>query len=244
MRLLCLNPNTTAFVTATVAAEVRAVVGAGVEVVEATGAFGPRVIRDHFDNAVATHTCLDLAARNAAGIDAVLVAASFDPATEAIRDGLRVPVLGISEAAIALARLLGRRLGYVSVGASSTALYRDSLRRYDIDRDRAGWEVIEAPAAYAPGDKSGVEATIRAAVVRLVARDADVVVLLGAVFAGMARRLGPESPLPLVDGGLAGGMMLEALARQPVLSAAMARSPSVMTGVGPALTALAAGERS
>jgi allantoin racemase len=135
--------------------------------------------------------------------DAVLVAASFDPATEAIRELLGVPVLGISGAAIAMARLIGRRIGYVSAGAVSTPLYRDTLARYDIDRDRADWQVVETPAAYAPGDKTGVETIVTGAAERLAANGADVAVLLGAVYAGLARRLGPSSPIPLVDGGLA-----------------------------------------
>ncbi|MFZ1428265.1 MAG: aspartate/glutamate racemase family protein, partial [Geminicoccaceae bacterium] len=197
----------TVFVTATVAAEVRAILDSKVEVVEATAGFGPQVIRTHLDHAVAMHAALDLAARQAAGVDAVLIAASFDPATEAIREALGVPVLGISEASIAMARLQGRRLGYVSAGAVSTPLYRDTLRRYDIDRDRAGWQVIEVPFAYTPGDRSAVEALIAGAVSELAKAGADVAVLLGAVFAGMARRLGPASPIPLVDGALAGGLM-------------------------------------
>ena len=243
MRILCLNPNRTAFVTATVAAEVRAVLGPGVEVVEATADFGPDVIRTHLDHAVAMHAALDLAARHAAGTDAVLLAASFDPGTEAIREALGVPVLGISEAAIAMARLLGRRIGYVSAGTASTPLYRDTLARYGMERDMADWQVVETPAAYAAGDKSAVEAVLRDAVARLAAKGADVAVLLGAVFAGMARRLGPASPLPLVDGGLAGALMLEALTRTGPLSAPPRRAPSQLAGVGPDLTALAGGPR-
>ncbi len=238
MRILCLNPNMTAFVTATVATEVRAVLGPGVEVVEATAGFGPPVIRTHLDHAVAMHAAVELAARQAAGIDAVLVAASFDTATEAIREALGVPVLGISEASIAMARLHGRRLGYVSAGAVSTPLYRDTLRRYDFDRDRAGWQVIEAPSAYAPGDRSAVERLIADAVTELAEAGADVAVLLGAVFAGLARRLGPASPIPLVDGALAGGLMLQALLRAGQRSPP-SRVPGPLSGVGPELTAIA-----
>ena len=239
MRILCLNPNRTAFVTATVATEVRAVLGPGVTVTEATADFGPDVIRTHLDEAVATHAAVDLAARHGRDADAVLVAASFDPAVRAIRDLLGVPVLGISGAAIALARLTGRRIGYVSAGAVSTPLYRDSLARYDIDRDRADWQVVETPAAYAPGDKRAVETIVGDAVARLAANGADVAVLLGAVYAGLGRRLGPESPIPMVDGGLAGALLIEAMVRTGPLSAPRGRGASRFEGVGDSLTNLA-----
>lgn len=239
MRLLCLNPNRTAFVTATVAAEIRAALGPGVTVVEATGEFGPEVIRTHLDQAVATHAAVDLAARHGEMVDAVLVAASFDPAVEAIHELLGVPVLGISGAAIAMARMIGRRIGYVSAGAVSTPLYRTELARYDIFRDLSDWQVVETPAAYAPGDKTGVEAIVTGAVERLAANGADVAVLLGAVYGGLGRRLGPASPIPLVDGGLAGALLLEALTRTGPLAAPRGRVPSRLAGVGTALAALA-----
>lgn len=238
MLYLCLNPNRTAFVTATVAAEVRSVLGPEAVVSEATASFGPDVIRVYRDLAVSMHAAVELAARHGTEVDAVLVAASFDPATEAIRELLGCPVLGISGAAIAMARLIGRRIGYVSVGAVSTPLYRDTLSRYDFDRDRADWQVVETHAAYAPGDKSSVETIVMGAVDRLAANGADVAVLLGAVFAGFARRLGPSSPIPLVDGGLAGAHMLATLVRSGQLCAPPGRLPGEMTGVSPELAAL------
>lgn len=239
MRILCLNPNRTAFVTATVAAEMRAVLGPSVTVIEATAEFGPDVIRTHLDEAVATHAAVDLAARHAGEVDAVLVAASYDPATEAIRALTGLPVLGISQAAIAFARLIGRRIGYVSAGAVSVPLYRDTLARYGFDGDCADWQVVETPAAYAPGDKTGVDAMLTEAVGRLAANGADVAVLLGAVYAGAARRLGPTSTIPLVDGGLAGAMMINALLRAGPLVAPRARVPSSFEGVSVALSAWA-----
>lgn len=240
MRILCLNANRTAFVTATVASEVRAVLGQSVTVIEATADFGPDVIRTHLDQAVATHAAVDLAARHAGQVDGVLVAASFDPAVEAIRELLGVPVLGISQAAIAFARMLGRRIGYVSAGAVSSPLYRDALARYDFETDRADWQVVETPAAYAPGDKADVETIVTSAVARLAGNGADVAVLLGAVYAGLARKLGPTSPIPLVDGGLAGALMIEALIRSGPLMAPRARVSSQFVGLAPALTALVA----
>jgi allantoin racemase len=238
MKILCLNANRTAFVTATVASEVRAVLGSDAIVIEATAEFGPDVIRTHLDQAVATHAALDLAARYASQVEGVLVAASFDPAVDGLRELLGVPVLGISQAAIAYARMIGRRIGYVSAGAISTPLYRDTLAKYDMARDCADWQVVETPSAYASGDKSSVETIITAAVQRLADNGADVAVLLGAVYCGIARKLGPASPIPIVDGGLSGALMLQALIRTGPIMAPRLRAASQFTGLSPHLTAL------
>lgn len=240
MKILCLNPNRTAFVTATVAAEMRAVLGPDVEVIEATAEFGPDVIRTHLDEAVACHAAVDMVARQGTGVDAILVAASYDPALEAIRQLVDVPVLGISGAAIAMARMMARRIGYVSAGALATPLYRDRLARYDMAVDMAAWQVIETPAAFAAGDKTAVEAQVLDSVQDLAAAGAEVAVLLGGVYAGFARKLGPASPIPLMDGGLAGALMLQALQRTGPLSQPRSFAPSRFEGVSPALQQLAA----
>ena len=56
---------------------------------------------------------------------------------------------------------------------------------------------------------------------------------------GLARRLGPLSPIPLVDGGMAGALMLEALVRAGPLAAPRGRGASRFEGVGRELAALA-----
>lgn len=241
MKILCLNPNRTAFVTATVAAEIRSVLGPDVTVIEATADFGPDVIRTHLDAAVAGHAAVELAARHAQEVDAVLVAASYDNALEAIRQLLGVPVLGISGAAIAMARMMARRIGYVSAGALTTPLYRDALSRYDMAVDLAAWEVIESPAAFSEGDKSEVEAQVAQTVHALADQGAEVAVLLGGVYAGFARRLGSASPIPLVDGGLAGALMLQSMLRAGPLSRPLPRVFSRYEGVSSALGGIVSG---
>lgn len=245
MRILCLNANTTVYVTELVARTLREVLGDDAEIVAVTGDFGPAVIRTGLDHAVAEHVAVTLGARHGSDVDAVLVAVSFDTATDALREALDVPVVGISEAAIATARMVGGRIGYVSIGALSNALYRETLARYDVSRDMAGWRTIEAPSAYAPGDTSAVDALLLDAAAALADEGADVIVLLGAVLAGAAARLRGAAELPLVDGGQAGALMVSALARLGPLRRRRGRfalrSGAPMSGVDPALSRLSAG---
>lgn len=243
MRVLCLNPNRTAFVTETVAAELRHYLGDTGEVVQATGDFGADVIKTELDHAVAQHAAVDLAARHAASVDGILLAVSYDTALDALRSSLRIPVVGMTEAAIIAARLFGRRLGYISIGAASTPLYRMALQRYDIDRDRAAWEVIEAPAAYAPGNTSGLDSRLLDAVAQMQTDGIDVVVLLGAVLAGTARRLQDRAALHLVDGGGAGAMLIQSAIKLNHAQPEQRPAGGTMTGVSDALSALAAGRR-
>ncbi|MEO1459097.1 MAG: aspartate/glutamate racemase family protein, partial [Pseudomonadota bacterium] len=211
MRILCLNANTTEFVTETVAGEMRATLGEAAEIVPETAGFGPAVIRTRLDHVVAGHAVVERAAAHAGAVDGIMLAVSFDTALDALRAALPIPVVGMTEASLAMARMLGGRIGYLSMGADVTPLYRDTLGAYDLDRDMAGWRALEAPEAYRPGDKSALDAALGEAAAGLAAEGADVVVLVGAVLAGAARRVQPGAPVPLVDGGRAGALMIRAM---------------------------------
>jgi allantoin racemase len=244
MRLMVLNANTTAFVTETVAAEARAALGAEAVVTGVTARFGAAVIRTRLDNAVATHAVAEAAALHAGDADAILLGVSYDTGLDALREALAIPVVGMTEATIAMARMVGGRIGYLSLGARSTPLYRDALARHAIERDIAGWRTIEAPAAYAPGAGAALDAMLAETVETLAGDGADVVVMLGAVLAGAAARLRDHAPLPVLDGGRCGALMAQAMTRlappKPRIGAFAAPQSGVMTGVDPALAALAA----
>ena len=241
MRILCLNANTTEFVTRTVGDAMRAALGDTAEVVDATPGFGPKVIKTRLDHAVATHAIVDAAAHHP-GVDAIMLAVSFDTGRDALREALAVPVIGMSEASVAMARMQGGRIGYISMGALVTPLYHETLGHCDLTRDMAGWEALEAPSAYRPGDKSELDALLLGACERLADQGADVVVLLGAVLAGAALRIQMQSPLPVIDGGQAGALMARAMVdlgtQKPERGTFSARSSDGLVGVSSALAAL------
>lgn len=243
MRLLCLNANTTPFVTRTVGDEMRRTLGPGVEVIDAQACFGPAVIKTRLDHAVAMHGVVDAASRHL-DVDAVMLAVSFDTGREALREALSVPVVGMSEASVAMARMLGGRIGYVSLGTAVVALYHETLGHCDLSRDMAGWEALEAPTAYGPGDKSELDMMLAEACARLAAQGADVVVLLGAVLAGAARRIQVDCALPVIDGGRAGALMAKAMVELGAHNAVQgSRSPGPsdgLSGVSDDLAALQA----
>ncbi|MEM6624904.1 MAG: aspartate/glutamate racemase family protein [Pseudomonadota bacterium] len=238
MRILCLNANTTPYVTETVASAMRTALAMSAEVVEATARFGPAIIKTRLDHAVATHGIVDAAA-HAGDVDAVMLAVSFDTAREALREVLDVPVIGMTEASVAMARMRGARIGYVSLGSAPKALYLETLPHCGIERDIAAWESVEAPAAYAPGDKSAVDRVLADACGRLGDQGADAVVLLGAVLAGAAARVQGSSPLPVVDGGVAGALMARAMvdlgAPKQAMGSFAVRQETPMSGVSDAL---------
>jgi allantoin racemase len=240
-RLLIVNPNTTTAVTETVVGEARRCARKGTEVVGVTSAFGASIVSTETENLVAGHAALDLLATHHPGFDAAVVAMSFDTGVFAARTLLPIPVIGITEAALHLACLLGRRVGLVVLGAMSLPLYTDLIDRIGLEKRVGAIETVELASAAAYRDRSAMDAEIEAAALRLAARAVDVVVICGAAVAGVASRLKDRLPLPILDGVAPAVAQAESLAAlapklsRRVVSLAAGEPP---TGLGPELTTL------
>lgn len=212
MRLLLINGNTTEFVTETAAAEARRSCRAETEITAVTGTFGAAIIATRVEHAIAEHAMVELAARHAAACDAVVIAVSYDTGLRALRELLAIPVVGMTEAALLTACMLGGQIGLVSFARRVQPLYRELVRGYGLDARIAGWRNLEAPSAYQSGDTRAVDEMIVGAARDLVERDgAEVVILLGAVMAGAPRRVQGEVSVPVLDGIACGVRQAELL---------------------------------
>lgn len=240
MRLLLVNANTTAAITEACAAAARRAAAPGTEILPATARFGPAVIANRAENAVAAHAVLDLLAEHASGCDAVLLAVSFDTGLAAARELLAVPVVGMTEAACLFACALGGRFGLISF--SSAAMYRELIEGYGLAARLAGIALIDATPAEASAEPERVAAKVSEAARTLAEGGAESAILAGAAFSALGSRLAGIAPLPLIDGIAAGVKLAEALVAlglaRPARPAPPAPRPSL--GLSPALAALLA----
>jgi allantoin racemase len=243
MRLLLVNPNTTEGVTRLCAEEARCVAAPGTDIVPLTAAFGAKIITSRAENAVAAHALLDLLAQHAGEADAVLLAVSYDTGLLAAREMLPVPVVGMTEAAMLAALLVGTRFGLVTFGTPGQ--YRDLVAERGLLARLANIRTVQAGAVDAYADPARVQDLVLQAAGTLVAEDgADAVVLCGAAMAGMAARLQPRAPVPLLDGIAAGVPLCEMLVRlalpAPTAGSLVAPHERETSGLSPALAALLA----
>ncbi len=201
MRILVVNANTSDIVTEKVLVQARASVSPGTEVVAVTGSFGARVIGTRAEHAIGEHSTVALVAEHAAGFDAVVVAVSYDTGLRAARELLPVPVVGMTEAGLLTACMLGGRIGVITFGRRVLPLYEELVVGYGLKERIAGWRTLESTAAYQRGAHAALDAEIVAAACELVERDgAETVLLAGAVMAGVPARLQAQVPVPLIDG--------------------------------------------
>jgi Asp/Glu/hydantoin racemase len=237
MRILLLNPNTSASVTSLVADRVAAVAGDAATFVPVTARFGPAYISSRAGLAIAGHGALDAFAEHGAGCDAVFIACFGDPGLLALREIAPVPVVGMLEASCREAQGLGTRYAIVTGGALWKPMLEEivaSLRLEDglaaiRTIPRTGGEIAKDPDAALPD---------LAAACRACAEEdrAEAVILGGAAMAGLAARLQPSCPVPILCSVEAGVRGVLAAARAPYAPPPVAGLES--TGLGPALDAL------
>ena len=243
MRILVANANTTRAITERCAEAARAAASPGVEIVPGTPVFGPAVISSALENAIAAHGILDLLARHAGTVDAVVLAVSLDTALDAARQLMPCPVVGMTEAACLAACMLGSRFGLVTFG--QTESYRLLVERYGLAGRCSGLLGVDYTPQRALTDPEGAVRAVAAGVARLVEGGADSIVLGGAALAGMEPALRDACPVPLLDGMACGVRIAEALvalgapkARRGPMAAVQGRES---TGLSPALAALLRG---
>jgi allantoin racemase len=201
MKLLLANGNITQAVTDLVRVEALHHVRPDTEVTAVTAAFGVPIVSTDLENTIAGHAVLDALATHAAGHDAVVLAISFDTALVAARQLLDIPVVGMTEASLHTACLIGQRFGLITFGAASRSLYVDLVHARGLAGRMAACLSIEVASVDAYLQPAAFDQIVLDAAASLVKdHGADVVVVCGAAVAGIARRIQPRIGVPLLDG--------------------------------------------
>jgi allantoin racemase len=241
MKVLLVNGNTTQAVTDRVVAEATRCASSGTSVAGVTARFGVSIVSTEAEEEVARHAVLDALAASYAGHDAAILAISFDTALLGARQIVPIPVIGMTEASLLTACLLGRRFGLISFGQSSRAMYLDLVQRAGLTQRMVALETIELPNSASYLREGGQDVAVISASTRLIEAGADAVVVTGAAVAGIAHRLRAQLSVPLLDGIACAVGQAETLVRLG-LRQRTAMAPltggSTTTGIDPKLSRL------
>jgi len=213
MRIKIINPNTTPSMTEKIGACARSVARQGTEVWAVNPAMGPVSIESHYDEALAAPGVLaEIASGEIAGCDGYVIACFGDPALLAARELARGPVVGIAEAAMHMASLLGRRFSIVTTLGRTMGQAWHLAEIYGMKRFCANVRACELPVLALEDAAVPALERITDECRRALAEDGSDVIVLGC--AGMAdgcsyisRHLG----VPVVDGVTAAMELVQSL---------------------------------
>lgn len=249
MRMLFLNPNTSAHLTDLGARVARQVARPETEIVPTTGRFGARYITTRAAAAVAGHAALDAFAREGKGADVVLIACFGDPGLFALRELAPVPVVGMAEASCHMASTLGKKFSIVTGGHRWGPMLEEFVAAIGLAANLASVRTMAPSGDEIAADPDAALDSLVATCTEAAERDgAEAVILGGLGLAGLAERIAARVPVPTIDNVVAAVRFAEAAA---TLGAAKARTgsfaqttPVKTIGLSAPLAALIEGRRS
>jgi allantoin racemase len=202
MRILIVNPNTTAAMTAKIGEAGRAAATPGTEIIAVNPPDGPVSIEGYYDEAFSVPGLLaEITKGDATGVSAHIIACFDDTGLEAARCISPAPVIGIGEAAFHLASMLGHRFTVVTTLSRSIAAIENNLLKYGMASRCAKVRACEVPVLSLDDPMSDAAAQISAEIERSKREDnAEVIVLGCAGMADLAARLSESHGLPVIDG--------------------------------------------
>ena len=215
MKILLINPNTSQHVTERMRATAQLAIGDAAAIQAFTAQSGPAIISSRSENAIALAEMLRLAAAHQEGHDVLMLGVSIDTGLQALREMLDIPVVGMAEAALLTASMLGGKIGCLTLGAAMVPVYEELTASYGLASRVSKWRAIEVPSAFKVTDADPeVERALIQASKQLVHQDgSDVIVLCGAVLAGYARQVSTAVGVPVVDPAQAAALQALTLAR-------------------------------
>jgi allantoin racemase len=202
MRILIVNPNTTAAMTEKIGRAARAAAAVGTEIIAVNPPDGPVSIEGYYDEAFSVPGLLaEIAKGDISGVSAHIIACFDDTGLEAARCISPVPVIGIGEAAFHLASMLGHRFSVVTTLSRSIAAIENNLLKYGLASRCANVRACEVPVLSLDDPASDAAARIGAEIELAKQEDrAEAIVLGCAGMADLAARLSQRHGLPVLDG--------------------------------------------
>ncbi|HEX9013668.1 MAG TPA: aspartate/glutamate racemase family protein [Anaerolineaceae bacterium] len=214
MRILFINPNTTEEFTRRVQETVNLYAGPNTTAVACNPSAGPRSIASIYDELLSSGPTLELAINQMDQTDAFVIACVSDhPTVYALREISDKPAIGIFEASIYFAMMLGHKFSVVTTDESWEPLLWDGIRHFGAAERCASVRSTRLPvlALEALSEDETYRVILETSKLAIEQDNAEVICLGCAGMSGMDKRLEAELGLPVVDGVVAGLKLMEGL---------------------------------
>ncbi len=209
-KALVINPNTSPEMTTDIEATARRVFQPPWQVVVRMAPAGPESLESWADYHLASVCVLPLLEENP-DVEGVVLACFGDPGLYVLKEVCDVPVVGIAEAAISMALLLGARFGILAGMGRAVELMDSMVRTYGMEARYAGSAALEMRVLEFETEREKTLKTLARVSRDLRARGAEVLLLGCAGLTSYVEALQARVEMPVIDPVEAGCRMLQTL---------------------------------
>lgn len=202
MRVLIVNPNTSAGVTARIDAAAQAVATQGDRFTTMSALSGPPLIVTEADTQAAIAGVLETIAAHSGPLDGIILASFGDTGAAQVRAAYpHVPVLGIAEAAFAAVKALSGPFTIVTFAPEVAGPLLTKARAHGVGDRLLRVAALPEPLRHDPAEIAEALFAPLASLCRACAAEgAQAIVLGGGPLAGLAAQIAPQCPVPVIDG--------------------------------------------
>ncbi len=213
MRIKVINPNTTAAMTAKIAAAARGVAAVGTEIIAVNPEAGPVSIESHYDEAVSVLGVLEEVRKGEnERCDGYVIACFGDPGLLAAREITQAPVLGIAESAMHVASFIATGFSVVTTLKRTCIIAEHLVEGYGLTPFCRRVRGTDVPVLDLEETSAAAFAIIAEECRRAVAEDRCGAIVLGcAGMADLVAAVQREIGIPVIDGVAAAVKLVEAV---------------------------------
>jgi allantoin racemase len=185
MKILVINPNTSISMTDHIREALEAIKRPDTELIVTCPDKGPETIESAYDEAHAIPPTLELVKRaERDGVDAVILACFSDPGLEAAREVAAIPVIGIEEATLHMAAMLGAKFSIMTPRKRRIATKREHVHIRGLTHFLASVRSLDLTVAETEADPGKTKQRLLEVAGSAVDEDGAEVIIMGC--AGMA----------------------------------------------------------
>jgi allantoin racemase len=185
MKIFVINPNTSESMTDHIREALESVKRSDTELTVTCPSKGPDTIESAYDEAYAVPPTLDLVKKaNAEGYDAVILACFSDPGLEAAKEISAIPVVGIEEATLHMAAMLGAKFSIMTPRKQRIASKREHVHLRGLTHFLASVRSLDLSVAETDAEPAKTKRRLMETAKIAVETDGAEVIIMGC--AGMA----------------------------------------------------------
>lgn len=212
MKIKILNPNTSKDMTNNIKQIALNCSSEKTDIICKTAKKGPKSIETFSEESIATVEVMDLIKTDKNKVDAYLIACFGDPGLYEAREITDVPVMGVGEASILMAALLGYKFSIITILRRTIAAVGEQLERIGMKKRCASIKYTEEGVLDIEENKNQAKESLVSLSKEAIEEDGAEVICLGcAGMSGMDKEIEKVTGAPTIDPVVAGVKITEAV---------------------------------
>lgn len=201
MKILVVNPNSSEPMTRNIGIAAQEAAAVGTEVITRSPSKAPASIESFAEDAIAGYRMIEEVLSYEGDFDGVVVACYYDPAVQALRELVPVPVIGIAEASMHMGALLAPSFSIVTVLQRGRHHVYDVVQTVGLSEKCASIRTVELGVLDIDDDFDVSADAIEAEARHALQKDGAEAILLGCAGMGpLSRVLHARLQVPVIDG--------------------------------------------